>query len=91
MAYSNNWHARKIALLAMTLSLTACGSLSTRPTVVQEAPTIPAPDAMLMEDLRPSSEAYSKKVEDFLKKAVDALRGLRRQPLPCKPTSNQCA
>lgn len=91
MAYISNWRGRSLAA-SLTLSLlTACGSLSKMPVVVQEAPTIPQPDSTLLQSEQESSENFSQRVQDFLKRAEERLQSLRLRPLPCKPSSNKCA
>lgn len=86
MTSARTWSALALALLLAMPSLLGCASPTT-----SSQPNSPAVDSTLLENNSPRAESYSKKVEDWLKRAADFLQSLPRKPLPCKPNSGSCA
>lgn len=86
MAYAKTSLACALALLLVTLSLQGCASPTTN-----SQPGSPVVDSILMENDSPSADDYSKRVEDWLKRAADFLQSLPRKPLGCEPKSASCA
>lgn len=75
-------------LLLLPLLVTTLSGCATRPAVSQPVP-IPPPPAALMTDDSADSQAYSQKVRDWLKRAVEELTSLRPKKLGCNATSLQ--
>ena len=86
MDYARIWSACALAALLAMPSLQGCASQTT-----SSRPSSPAVDSILMESDSPRADEYSKKVEDWLKRAADFLQSLPRKPLACSPKSASCA